>query len=104
MSGESYKSYVTFTPEELKQMHANAEEWLAEPEKIEEWASKRALIYIQMLDRVAQNPPAGRSGPTSWMRAVEKVIRLCDSLLEQLDKRRRQAEGQGPGGEEASGG
>lgn len=79
---------VTYTAEDIDGFTHQAELFLEEPEKLDEFFFRQVLIHIQILDHLALKPPGGRTGAQAVLTALKDFRELGDVILDAMHKRK----------------
>jgi hypothetical protein len=76
------------TPEELAYYTETAHEWIADNQKLHSWLEVEAFIMLQILKKVAQTPPPGRSGNTVQVSAIRDFFTQAEKVLDMVASKR----------------
>src|SRR5574341_2215255 len=82
----AYRPVVKLTAEDLRAMQVNIVEWMRDPKKMKLWVLARAMLHLQVRNRIASEVPGGRSGPQATLRAQDDFARSAAELVELIDK------------------
>jgi hypothetical protein len=95
---EEPSPYTVLSHDELAIFTHRAEQWKHNPELFEEWQLDRLYIYIQILDKLAVDPPPGRGSGSLVITAIKDVREQASAmsaiLAEVRETRRKVRKGQ----------
>ena len=84
MAVQAMLDYQIMSPDELAQFQVNGLAWESNPAAFENWGLSRLYVYIQILDKLATNPPPGRSQASIVIQAIKDVRELFHTLADVL--------------------
>ena len=80
--------YEILSPKELAEYQVRGILWQSDPAQFEDWGLSRLYIYIQILDKLATNPPPGRSQAQIVVQAIKDVRELFHALADVMQEAR----------------
>lgn len=76
------------TAEDIAEFKRTAAEWRADPSKMEDWALEASQIHVLVLNKLALNPPPGRSAAMTIVTAIKDCRDQVYTLVQLLQEAR----------------